>query len=543
MTLQLSVPSISTRLLTDVEQRPAKVEKWLATLPLLNVTETGHKLHSTLNTYNRTTLEPALRLKLLELYRAPIKQIGLELQKQYVGLPLPLSERHKSIAEQNREFQVELAHGYKQIVLAHANALTPKTFKEAVELALPVQRAIRHLTEVVLTSHLSYSPVPPGVWREIHQLYRHAEQLHLTIAQIDDPLNGARGKGTIADAYKHALLIDLGDPYHLPSRMIAKIDQYLDSYADLAVLQAAAARPEPNCQFLIDLEDDRAGMIDSADIVLQQPARYRLLNTFDLARSIHAQITQLQSGRTPEVAGLPANYFKDGGQEMLVRLINVWGINPKRAFRRNERGDAKADIAIGVDAINFWLHGGRKLLQSSIDVGPVRERHSVGTFGGQIGAGTANVHEYSNWDVDDESAGGMSLSKVGTIRRRVRVGDVVAIRLVGTETWTIAVVRWLKSPNPSNVEMGTQRLAPTARPVLVKAVAGEKEESDFLAALLLPAIPALKEPETLVIPPNLFRPDRVIFLDDGALLTRIVAKQVLESASGFDRVAFATDSP
>lgn len=543
MTLQLSVPSHSTRVLSDVERRPGKVEKWLAALPLLNIAETGHKLYTTLNTYNRIDLDPELRLKLLELYRTPIRQVGLALQKQYVGMPLPLPERNKNIAEQHRDFYTELAYGYKQVVLAHAQTTRPKNIDHARDLALPIQRTIRHLTEVLLTSHLSYSPAPPSTWKEIHALYRHAEQLSIVGVPVDDSLNSARGRGTVAEAYKQALLLDLSDPYHLPSHLTVKIDQYLEGAAELAMMRPATPPIEPNCQFLIDLEGDRAGIMHSATTVLEQLERYRVLNTFELARTIHAQLMQLQAAETPQIAGLPADFFKDNGHELLLRLINVWGVNPKRGFRRSERADTTAEVAIGLDAVNYWLNGGRRLERSAGLVGPEPERNASGTFGGhQVKTNTAG-HEFTAWDIVDESAGGMALSKSGAIRRRVRVGDLIATRFVADDSWTISVARWVKSSNPSSVEMGIQRLAPSAQAVLVKAVAGEKEESDFLAALRLPAIAALKEPETLLIPTNLFRPDRTLYVDDGTHLSRVITKQVLEAASGFDRVEFIVDMP
>src|SRR5688500_9804851 len=99
MALALSVPDRSNRLLTEVEVEPGKVEKWLAGLPLLNVAAGGGKLYATLKTYNRIDLDPRLRVELLELYRAPIQHVSLELQKFYVGLPLPLPEKPKSAAE------------------------------------------------------------------------------------------------------------------------------------------------------------------------------------------------------------------------------------------------------------------------------------------------------------------------------------------------------------------------------------------------------------------------------------------------------------
>ena len=96
----LSVPGCSNRLVSEVELHPGKVEQWLASLPLLNLAQGGRQLYGTLTTYNRMDIDPAVRLKLLELYRQPIRHVVTELQKQYVGMRLPLPEKNKKAAEQ-----------------------------------------------------------------------------------------------------------------------------------------------------------------------------------------------------------------------------------------------------------------------------------------------------------------------------------------------------------------------------------------------------------------------------------------------------------
>lgn len=538
--LQLSVPGYSDRFLPEVELHPGKVEKWLASLPLLNVAAGGRKLYTTLNSYNRMELEPALRLKLLELYRSPVQHILTELQKQYVGLPLPLPDKHKSAAEQHREFARELAYGYKYVVLAYTRLAQNPT-----DMTLALQRAIRYLTETLLASHLSYSPYPANLWREIHALYVHAERTGVAGIAVADALNGAHGKRTVEEAYKHALLLDLGDPYHLPSRMVVKINQYLEGYAGLASLQRRFERVQPNCHFLIDLESDRAGTLYSEDTQLDRPERYCLLNTIELARHIHAQLTQFRDGALPSCA-LPVEFYKTGGEAMLLRLINVWGLNPKRTFRRTERPDAKVDVVVGLDAINYWLNGARRFVVSAELIGPFQQRTNIGAFARPRDPPQPAVeveHEHSSWDVQDESAGGMSLRKLGIVRRRVKVGDLVATRLGAGDGWTVGVVRWVKSPNSSNVEIGTQRLAASATPIVVKVVPDNNEESEFLPALLLPAVSALNEPPTLVTPCNVFRPGRTVYMDDGHRLSRLITKQLMEVASGFERIEFDTDSP
>jgi hypothetical protein len=229
---------------------------------------------------------------------------------------------------------------------------------------------------------------------------------------------------------------------------------------------------------------------------------------------------------------------------MLLRLINVWGLNPRRVFRRTPRQDAVVDVTVGLDAVNYWFNGAHRFVLSAELVGPFAQRTNIGVFAKtQVEAKNSADYQHEAWELQDEGAGGVSLRKVGLIQRRVKVGDIIAMRFERGEHWTVAVVRWIKSPNSSNVEIGTQRLAPSANPVVTKFVADDATESDFLPSLLLPPVPALNEPPTLVTPCNVFRPNRVIYMDDGHKLGRLRAKQLVEVASGFERFEFEIESP
>ena len=110
MELKLSVPPLTTRVITEVELDPGKLKSWLAALPLLNVVETGNKLFSSLSIHNRVAIDPETRVELLDLYRYPVHQLSLELEKQYLGLPLPLSDKYKSVAERNRFYAQVFAY-------------------------------------------------------------------------------------------------------------------------------------------------------------------------------------------------------------------------------------------------------------------------------------------------------------------------------------------------------------------------------------------------------------------------------------------------
>ncbi len=539
MPIQLNVPQISGRVIAEVETRPARVEQWLSALPLLNIAETARKVLSQLSLYNRMAIEPQNRFEVAELYRYTTNQLTLELQKQYIGLPLPLPDKSKGVAEHARQMQLEMAFAYKWVVLDLAKLGDAEAkLKHARTLSVAAQRAVHYLTEAIVISYESYSPPPIGHWQEIHALYRYADSLGLAETEVDDICNRATQKSSVASAYKQALLLDVSDPYHLNARQVDKIYQYLDRWAHLATILPAQVNFDPTCQFLIDLTADRSGVLYTPDTLLEDPRRFRLLNTVELARKLHQQWTAVARGQAPPGEGLPEGFFSDA-QDLLKRLISVWGLHPKRVFRRNARLDQEVDVAVGIDAVNYWLNGGVKFVVSSAFVGPTPQRTHVGPRETRSIEVRSEDLEYARWSVIEESAGGLSLAKRGVIKTRVRVGDLLGLRTPGEGTaWTVASVRWLRSANPSSVEVGAQRLTPSAEAVVIKTLNEKNQESDFMPALLLPEIRALNIPPTLLVPCGIFRPDRTLYLDNGYRLNRIVATKLLEATSAYERLEF-----
>jgi hypothetical protein len=64
------------------------------------------------------------------------------------------------------------------------------------------------------------------------------------------------------------------------------------------------------------------------------------------------------------------------------------------------------------------------------------------------------------------------------------------------------------------------------------------KESDFLPALLLPEVPALKQSASLVTTRGVFRPQRIFYLDNGALLQRMRITRPDEISPAFERFEF-----
>ncbi len=206
MTLKLSLPESSAGLQISADTRPKQVKAWLEALPLANIAEAARSVSDALVSLNRLPLDDDLRLRLLELYAPAIDNLVTELQPKFTLVALPLPEKSRQAATLARTLYIELAYGYKIVLLARVDK---RLSFGGAQLHLIIHRAIAALSKALCIFYKTYSPTPDGFWSEIHQLAELALQRNLH----DQPVDG--GKHSCSSTYKQILLLALANPYKL----------------------------------------------------------------------------------------------------------------------------------------------------------------------------------------------------------------------------------------------------------------------------------------------------------------------------------------
>jgi hypothetical protein len=141
------------------------------------------------------------------------------------------------------------------------------------------------------------------------------------------------------------------------------------------------------------------------------------------------------------------------------------------------------------------------------------------------------------WQLIDESAGGYALAGTGGHGEVVRVGDLLASRASGgSGGWEIGIVRWVRTSGADGIELGVQRVAPSAAAAAVLPL--EDNQERYFLALALPEIPTMKQPATLVTPRGFFKPDRILYLDNGYRTRQVRAVRLIELSGAFERFQY-----
>lgn len=520
MPIKLAVPPGKASLDLTAETRPRQVKEWLEMLPLANPGDAARLLGEALDGLNRHPLDGDARLRLLELFHATLAQLTPALEQQFSAAPPPLGEKNRQLANLARQLHLDLANGYLTLLLECLN----KTASASVSKQLPqiLLHALQALNQVLVICYETYTPTPAGVWHEIHQLYHYAR---LNVFQ--DPALPEQGPpAAIGHTYKQALLLALSDPYRLMQGELATVMGYLERFASEARLQPLAPVDNPAGIFLVQPESDKPPRAVAHHGTAGNAATDLLLDTADLALALYQQWLAESGG--------PARPGQAGHADLLRRLLKQWEIAPKRAFSRSAK-HASAKGCIGIPSLHQVLTqaAGGAAPEGTEPDGITITLHPPDSLPEK----GSPVSKPIEWKVLNESAGGMRLGKHPAAAVQIRVGQAIGIRPPEATAWNIAVVRWVRSDNPEHLEFGAQMLSPSARPVTLKPTICSAG-TDFEKALLLPEIPPLGQPATLLAGRGNYKPQREFLLAQNGEVSIIRASRLLEQTASFDLFDF-----
>lgn len=524
----LSIPEQKTSQSSSLELKPGPVRDRLAQLPLLNSRESLDAIFDILYEFNRVATVPKLRLRLLELYRVPIGFVSQNIERSLVESYIPLSASNAEIADRCMQVIAEMAYGYKSVVIDLAKGGQSK--KSHGDLCTAIHRAIKYLTLSLYQSATAYTSHIPGTWVEIHSLYTYAAKLGIHTRQVKDALNTTSAQSSVTHAYQQALLFGLSDCYRHPLPINAKTLQYLDRWASAAELTRFKTPAATQFHFVIDPQQDRPACAYAEDMDLKRSKRHMLFNTREISKITHNYWKRLDSGVNIETSSLGEEFFDATAYEMLKRMAVNWGNTQRRRHPRNTIADPY-QLALGVDAGNYFLNGGDHLQLASGGTDKGTQVSTSGTFGLQQISKRQPGFETQVWQGRDESIRGLclfaGLSQPSSVR--IRVGEIVAFRLNSADVqWSVGLVRWVRIME-SELRIGLEKIGVGAKAVAVKPVSPDGNAGlVFKDSIMLPGRESVRQRQSLITPPGIYNPDGRLIVDDGRAVYQVRTGRMLE---------------
>jgi len=511
---------------------------YLAALPLTNAHEAHRNLSALLATMSRRPPPAAEYLRVLEAARVPLSFVQDELALRYADKPLPPSEHEEQSFHQVLALWQMMARAY-----AHVAQLGDDDTHVRQGLALICQRCVHYTGRVILEYFRARREAAPGVWIDLHGYYDTAEEWGIATVAVPEPLSEARKSQSSSEAYAAILLVDLANPYSHGTHEFAWISRWADRFAPYTALTRPNDKTTPATThaFGVDL------MHDHGVRPLERLKQRESLRHFDTSRLMPEMrniIAQLKQYVAPVTLGLGEDCSTMAAGRLLMQLYRPWCLHamPRRFQRREASGAAK--VGLGFEAIHYYISGEEFNQPEHVRLYSRNDMERIWTFRDHLDPAhlksrAAHIHyPLEVWDVADQSVSGFRLQR-GAAGARIEHGQLFCLKPPDGEHFLLARVSWYLMLDATNwLLIGVHVLPGVPQALAVRATGAAVSPSQhYTRAFLLPALPALKEPDTLVLPPGWFHPARIIEVYTDRQV-RVQLTDLLTHGPDFERVSF-----
>lgn len=270
----------------------------------------------------------------------------------------------------------------------------------------------------------------------------------------------------------------------------------------------------------------------------------RFLDTQGLALTLVKRVQQLRKNIPPAETDLGEDCTQPGCEQLLLMLYQQWCAPEGLRHRERRATQLEAQVAFTLPAIHFYCNGERPLAQpgespalsframESLQIFGQASRHDTRLETSQRG------YALESWEILDESVVGFRLAASHLHAARVQHAQLVAVRPPDAKSFLLGEVRWLRYQREGILHIGVKTFPgiPIAvgvrSPVLIASL-----PSKYQPAFLLPEIPALRMPPSLVLPAGFASTGRRLDVLFEETLT-VELTGLLDKGVDFERVTF-----
>lgn len=501
MTLSIHLAPLDPESVAAAETRPQKIIEFTKNISHMDTFQAASRLLEELKTLNRQKADAGLRIQALELYRKVTHELTHDLEEVYGNTPVPMPEEAKSYAALTEAIWLETGYGYKRALIDLKHKLI--NFQENKQHSLVILRIIEALKNEALVNYLTYQQPSDALWADLHKVYFHALQLSLEDVEVPDFPHSLHSK-SINQVYSQILLMHLANPQRLSKASIRKMSHYVGSLAKFAQLRGMGVIENPMGVFLVELDSKKPPVPYLKNRNTPNIETDILLVTVEVARHIHQQLKYIQDSKSQHNEPLPTAALEVVDEELLKHLIKYFGVSAARAFARHEKSQT-AELAIGLEAASILFRSNKR----------------------------AKEETRSHWEIINISPDGYAIKTTDLDNIKIQVGELVSIKESEHSAWVVGYVVWLVTKS-QQVEAGIKLLAPNAKSITIKP----ESQNETLNALLLPPIPTLQQPMSLITEYGYIQADSIVEIKEANKKSKIKIKQLSERTACFDRFEY-----
>lgn len=507
--LNLSIPA-ERDTTNSIELNESLLRHWLDKLPKNNLPQLIEIYQDALQRFNRNQVPLKNRMLLLDMYRGPLNQLLFTLTPAELRRQIRDSDTRQHIIAGLGELLNELAVGYK-IVIVEAGQVKANLDRNPLG-HMAIYRTCEQLSYLALHHYKFYRSVPPRLFQECHQLY-----LLCDLAGVADKppfvTSQYQASDSVAERYAQIMLLSISNPFGMQSGDVLTAYKLLRSLAGFAEIAPLPTASSPIAgQFYINCLSDRTPLPSILpNLEKDQRPPTLMLNT----KPVLIAVDNLFQRKDHEL---------DAQQLQLIRQLapflntSYQRKQPRVAFT----GSKQAYLAVGLPAIHQALQKRQQLGESPTDgiSGP--------------------------WEILNKNDFGFLLSRyLPDGSRDLQVGDFVGIMQISDTDHPalarLALIRWLRTDDQGLCKVGVALME--GEPLAVH-YAADDNETTLHPGLLIPELPRLHQPASLVTTQGVFRNGRSLTVKTGKkrFSFNIIADQLLTQNADFERFSFK-DAP
>ena len=517
----------------------ASCETWLHQLQLTNLHQAHNILRLQLEEFNRFPMQGFDRLQTLELLRETVVAIQADYAKKLISKKLPLSDDEFIIFFAIISLWKGLVTGYQRCLKAYLDGETQlEDF-----LALLTQRCLRY-TGLQIFEHLRNGyEFDTRLWQQLHALFAFAEQRGFQKKIVGDELHSPKNPTSCQAAWIKTLLACHAHPSELTRGQLQLLDRWLNKWSSVIDVSLRYSISEADAPSLaVDLGS--AHGLQSFKL-LANSNEVRFLSMVPLSKLLRVKSILLQQGQSPQQLELGDSSSSDCNE--FITLLHRY-LCEETIERQIARQTVALSASLCFNIESIYANISLKLFKQPRQVigADRREQVQIAAFGRVL---TENEDQKiadqgfttEKWHIENESLLGARLLREEIQGERIGVNQVVAVRPSDANAFIIGKISWVVVTLSGQLRMGIQYFPGVAQPVSIqKKGINTTLTNKAVAALLLPAVPTLKTPASLILPRDFFQPNCLAEITDmeNKYQTVKLGFSVVKGID-FERVSFA----